>query len=126
MLLKAYTMCINGGANSAAVPQCEVRWIKGKIWASQVSPLQVGLYCHVNRGGNVREVIRANDPALISVVEALLLEAEIPYQIADQNISILEGGIGAFPRRVLVDDSREEEARQLLVDAGIPPKGMRL
>ncbi|MEV0974116.1 DUF2007 domain-containing protein [Microtetraspora glauca] len=87
---------------------------------------RIGLYCHVNRGGNVREVVRANDPALISAVEALLLEAEIPYQIADQNMSILEGGIGAFPRRVLVDDSREEEARRLLVDAGIPPKGMRL
>ncbi|MCC5581534.1 DUF2007 domain-containing protein [Microtetraspora sp. AC03309] len=74
----------------------------------------------------MREVVRANDPALISAVEALLLEAEIPYQIADQNMSILEGSIGAFPRRVLVDDSREEEARRLLVDAGIPPKGMRL
>ena len=65
------------------------------------------------------ELIRTNDVAVISVVEALLSEAGIPYQVADRNMSALEGGINAFPMRVLVPDPSEEEARSLLADADL-------
>ncbi len=37
------------------------------------------------------ELIRTNDVALISVVEGLLQEAEIPCHIADRHTSGLEG-----------------------------------
>ncbi len=67
----------------------------------------------------MRELMRTNDVALISAVEALLMEAGIPHQILDQNMSVLEGAIGAFPRRIRVADEVEAEARELLSDAGL-------
>ena len=63
------------------------------------------------------ELVRTNDPGVISVVEGLLAGADIPYQVADRNMSILEGSIGAIQVRILVPDEREKEARELLTDA---------
>jgi len=51
------------------------------------------------------------------VVEALLGEAGIPYQVTDRNMSVLEGTIPVIVPRVLVSDDREAEARELMVDA---------
>jgi hypothetical protein len=65
------------------------------------------------------EIMRLNDPVLISFVESLLKEARINYFIADSNMSILEGSLGVLGRRVMVDSDREKDARQLLIDAGI-------
>jgi hypothetical protein len=65
------------------------------------------------------ELIRTNDPVLISFVESLLKEAEIGYFVADQNMSIVEGSIGILAKRVMVDSDQEEVARRLMVDAGI-------
>lgn len=67
----------------------------------------------------MKELIRTNNPALLSFVEALLKEAGHSYFIADQNISIIEGSIGAFPRRVLVAEDEEASARQLLINADL-------
>ena len=63
--------------------------------------------------------MRTNNPALLTFVEALLKEAGISYFIADRNISVVEGSIGAFPRRVLVAEDEEDAARRLLADADI-------
>ena len=63
------------------------------------------------------ELVRTNDPGLISVIEGLLSGAEIPYQVTDRNMSILEGSASAIQIRVLVPDEDEAEARELLVDA---------
>ncbi|UGX84960.1 MULTISPECIES: DUF2007 domain-containing protein [unclassified Phyllobacterium] len=63
------------------------------------------------------EIMRTNDPVLISFVESLLKDARISHFIADSNMSILEGSVGIIARRVLVDADREEEARKLLKDA---------
>jgi hypothetical protein len=63
------------------------------------------------------ELLRTNDPAMISVVEGLLAGEDIPYQIADRNMSVLEGSIGVIQVRILVPDDREEQARELLTDA---------
>jgi len=62
------------------------------------------------------ELIRTNDVALISMVEGLLREAGIPYQVADQNMSVLERSIVAIQMRILVPDDFEAVARQLLID----------
>jgi hypothetical protein len=63
------------------------------------------------------ELVRTNDPGVISAIEGLLGGAEIPYQVTDRNMSVLEGSIGAIQVRILVPAEREDEARQLLVDA---------
>jgi hypothetical protein len=63
------------------------------------------------------ELIRTNDVALISVVEGLLQQAEIPSHVADRHTSGLEGGMNWLQMRVLVPDEREDEARELLTYA---------
>ncbi len=67
----------------------------------------------------MKEIIRANDPALLSYVEALLTEARIAYFVADAHISVIEGTISAFQRRVLVAAEVEDAARRLLTDADL-------
>ncbi|MFN3960086.1 MAG: DUF2007 domain-containing protein [Parvularculaceae bacterium] len=67
----------------------------------------------------MNELIRTNDPALISYVEALLTEAGLPYLVADAHMSALDGSIGALPRRILVESERSAEARRLLADADL-------
>ena len=63
------------------------------------------------------ELLRTNDPGMLSVFEGLLSSDDIPYQVADRNMSILEGSIGVIQVRILVPDDREDEARELLTDA---------
>lgn len=63
------------------------------------------------------ELVRTNDLALIAVIEGLLADADIPYQVADRNMSILEGSIGAIQARILVPDQDVADAYELLVEA---------
>jgi len=65
------------------------------------------------------ELVRTNDPGLLSAIEDLLTEAQIPHHVADRDMSVLQGSILAIQPRVLVPDQREEEARALLVEAGL-------
>jgi len=66
----------------------------------------------------LRELVRTNNIVLISAIEALLNGADIGHMVVDQNISVLEGSIGAFQRRILVDEDQFAAARKLLADAG--------
>jgi Putative prokaryotic signal transducing protein len=66
----------------------------------------------------MRELVRTNDPVLISAIEALLKGANITHMVVDQNMSVLEGSIGIFPRRILVGEDELVAARRLLTDAG--------
>jgi hypothetical protein len=66
----------------------------------------------------MRELVRTNDPVLITAIEALLNGADIGHMVVDQNISVLEGSIGIFPRRILVGEEEIARARRLLEEAG--------
>jgi len=66
----------------------------------------------------LRELVRTNDAVLISAIEALLNGAQIAHMVVDQNMSVMEGSIGIFPRRILVEDDQVQAARRLLRDAG--------
>ncbi len=67
----------------------------------------------------MREIVRTNDPVLITAIEALLDGAGIEYLVLDRNMSVLEGSLGVLPRRVLVSDEQEQNARRILQDAGL-------
>lgn len=67
----------------------------------------------------MKEILRANDPVLVSAVAALLDGAGIRYLVFDQNMSVLEGSVGILPRRLMVEDDRLTEARRVLTDAGL-------
>ena len=67
----------------------------------------------------MKELLRSNDPVLLSYVSSLLAEADIEYMVADTNMSVLEGSIGVLPRRILVKAERIANARNILNEAGI-------
>jgi hypothetical protein len=67
----------------------------------------------------LRELVRTNDPVLISAIEALLNGAAIPHVVLDQNMSVLDGSIGALPRRLMVAEGHADAARRLLLEAGL-------
>lgn len=67
----------------------------------------------------MEELIRTNDLVLISFVEALMRDAGIVTLVADQAVSAVDGSIGIFPRRILVDSDDAAQARRILTDAGL-------
>jgi hypothetical protein len=67
----------------------------------------------------VRELVRTNDVVLLSAIGALLDGASIHYLLLDQNMSVLEGSLGVIPRRILVREDDNPQARRLLTDAGL-------
>lgn len=64
-------------------------------------------------------VLASNDPVELSFAQALLKDAAIPVVMMDVHTSILEGSIGAIPRRLMVADTDLVRALALLEDAGL-------
>ena len=62
-------------------------------------------------------IIRTTNTVRLSFLQALLNDAGIHAEVFDGNISALEAGIGAFPRRLMVNDSWEGAARLVLEQA---------
>src|SRR5207302_6821540 len=81
-------------------------------------PREIGTGDRVRRRA-LRELVRTNDPVLVSAIEALLNGADIPHVVLDRNMSVIEGSLGILPRRILVADEQLAAARKLLVDAGL-------
>jgi hypothetical protein len=67
----------------------------------------------------LRELVRTNDIVLVSAIEALLDGANIHHLVLDQNMSIIEGSLGILPRRILVHEEDNLQARRLLAEAGL-------
>jgi hypothetical protein len=67
----------------------------------------------------MKELVRTNDPVIISFIEALMRDAGIGFMVADQNMSVLDGSLGILPRRILVEEDELERARAILADAGL-------
>ena len=67
----------------------------------------------------MRELLITNDPVLLSYVEVLLADQGIKAVIFDRHISLMEGSIGAFPRRLLVAGDAWMRAQRVLLDAGL-------
>ncbi|POF31686.1 putative signal transducing protein [Roseibium marinum] len=67
----------------------------------------------------MEELVRTNDPVMISFLESILEEAGIKHFVADGNMSILEGSLGIIPRRILVHSDQILKARMLVREAGL-------
>lgn len=67
----------------------------------------------------MKELVRANKPALLSFVQSLLNDAGIEFLLTDEHASIMDGSIGALPRRILVADDDFNEARRIMREAEI-------
>jgi hypothetical protein len=65
------------------------------------------------------ELLRTNDPVLISFVEAILTGENVGFFVADQHMSVLEGSLGFIRRRILVLEEEAARARVALNEAGL-------
>jgi hypothetical protein len=66
----------------------------------------------------MRELLRTNDPVRLSWIQALLADAGIEAVVLDTHTSIVEGSIGAIPRRLCVIAEDFERAKRVLDEAG--------
>lgn len=66
----------------------------------------------------MKELLRTNDPVRLSWIEAYLAASGIEVVVLDLYTSIIEGSIGAIPRRLMVSDADYVRARSLLAEAG--------
>jgi hypothetical protein len=69
----------------------------------------------------MREVLRSNDAVRLSWLVALLADAGIPAVLFDAHMSIVEGSIGALPRRLMVEEADHARALRVLAEAGEEP-----
>lgn len=67
----------------------------------------------------MHDLIRTNDPVLVSFVESLMKDAGIGCLVADTGMSIMEGSVGIIPRRILVDPAMATQARRIITEAGL-------
>ncbi|MGF1649368.1 MAG: DUF2007 domain-containing protein [Hyphomicrobiaceae bacterium] len=67
----------------------------------------------------MKEIVRTNDPVLVNFIGVLLSDAGIETLVADQNMSLMEGSIGAFPRRIMVRTQDHARAVSILKDADL-------
>jgi len=66
----------------------------------------------------MKELLRTNDTVLLSYAAALLRDAGIEAIQLDTHMSVLEGSIGAIPRRLMVPDA-DHAAAQALIDQAL-------
>lgn len=67
----------------------------------------------------MKELLRSTDPTIIAFATALLQGEDIDCFQMDVNMSILEGGIGIFPRRLMVREGDYDVALRTVLDNGI-------
>jgi len=65
----------------------------------------------------MQEILRTNDPILISYVRSLLIDAGIESVEFDSHIANLEGGVSAIPCRLMVIDADVDRAQSILADS---------
>lgn len=76
----------------------------------------LGLCVQIFDNGAMKCVVATTNPVRLTYLQSLLDGADIPFLVFDQHMAALEGGIGAFPRRLMVPDERLLAARTLLSD----------
>jgi hypothetical protein len=64
----------------------------------------------------VREVLKTNNPVLLSFAQVLLADAGIEAVVFDVHTSVIEGSLGVLPRRLMVGDEQFVRAESILKD----------
>jgi hypothetical protein len=62
----------------------------------------------------MKELLRTNDVVRLSWAQALLRDAGIDSVVLDQHTSLVEGSIGAIPRRLMVAEQDHQRAEALV------------
>ncbi|MCF6275697.1 MAG: DUF2007 domain-containing protein [Robiginitomaculum sp.] len=64
-------------------------------------------------------IIKTNNTVTISYAQSVLNDHDIGWFVADTHASIIEGSIGAIPRRLMVLDEDVIDAKKVLAEAGL-------
>ena len=67
----------------------------------------------------MEELLKTNDPTVLSFAQALLRAEDIDCFVLDVHMSALEGSIGILPRRMMVAREDAFIARSVLTDNGL-------
>lgn len=67
----------------------------------------------------MEELLKTNDPTVISFATALLSAEGIETFVFDVHMSILDGSLGVLPRRLMVARQDAFLARSILRDNGV-------
>ena len=67
----------------------------------------------------MRELIRSNDAVLMSFAQSILRDAGIDSVLLDENMSVMEGSIGVFQKRMMVATDSWAEAVGVLEGADL-------
>ena len=65
----------------------------------------------------MKELFRTNDIVRLSWAQARLREAGVDSLVLDHHTSLMEGSIGAIPRRLMVAERDHHRARAVLAAA---------
>ena len=71
----------------------------------------------------MRELLRTNDLVLLSYASHVLEEEGITAYVFDGHMSVMEGSIGALPRRLMVEEEDFDAAVVALGNAAITLSG---
>ncbi|WP_333684277.1 putative signal transducing protein [Pontibaca methylaminivorans] len=71
----------------------------------------------------MKELLRSTDPTVMAFASVLLRGEDIDCFEFDVNMSILEGGIGILPRRMMVREADFDRALSVLRDNDLLPAG---
>ena len=62
----------------------------------------------------MHELLKTTDPTLVSAATAYLKAEGIEAFVFDVHMSVMEGSIGIFPRRVMVREEDAARAREVM------------
>jgi Putative prokaryotic signal transducing protein len=66
----------------------------------------------------MKELLRTNDAVRLSFLQSLLRDSGIESLVLDHHTSVVEGSIGAIPRRLMVPQQDYRRACSILAAAG--------
>jgi hypothetical protein len=70
----------------------------------------------------MKELLRTNDPVRLSWLRAFLKDSGVDSVVFDNHTSLVEGSIGAIPRRLMVAERDYPRARALLATSDAEDK----
>lgn len=81
----------------------------------------MGLYSGTECGHPpaMEELLRSNDLVFLSFVRHVLTEEGIDFLQLDDHMSVMEGTVGAIPRRIMVASGLLERAKMALGNAAL-------
>jgi hypothetical protein len=103
------------GWDELAAASKQVSWIACLVGTGTISARRKTGQARTERRARTRDI---NDPVRLSFLTALLADAGIAAVVLDSHTSVVEGSIGAIPRRLAVQEADEVRARRVLAEAG--------